>query len=106
MGCGRGAKAERLQLPPGAHRPGSALPGDGFPSSPGVAGLWAWEERERDGGAALAAGPRVSAGDRPRPILGASLPAAEPPRPGDEIWALGAHLFSIPDLIRCQMLGE
>lgn len=44
---------------------------------------------KRGGGSAQAAGPSDSAGDRPWPVLGGSLPVAEPPRPCAEVWALG-----------------
>lgn len=86
MGCGGGAETEELQLSPGARRPRSALHGDGVPSSPGPAGL---SGLGREGGgrrSSQASGSGEGAGGRPRPVLDASLPSAEPPEPGAEVW--------------------
>lgn len=74
--------------PPGRVAPVPPCTVTGFPPRPALRACGAWEKRERGGGSAQAAGPRDSAGGRPRPVLGASLLAAEPPRPGAEVLAL------------------
>lgn len=75
--------------PPGRVGPVPPCTVTGFPPRRASRASGAWKERERGSGSAQAAEPRDSAGDRPLLVLGASRPAAEPPRPGAEVWALG-----------------